>query len=134
MARWADVLRRPSRSEDHLRSRLGVPPRARRSVEAGTPARAAGARGQNLPGDGSRRVGAGRAARMMTTSAASARRIRPVRIATNDVIVRHATNGVVYLRSPLELGPYPVRLTDALDEWAERAPDRIYLAQRTESG
>jgi feruloyl-CoA synthase len=27
-----------------------------------------------------------------------------------------------------------VRLTDALDEWAERTPDRTYLAQRNESG
>ncbi|HEY1303016.1 MAG TPA: feruloyl-CoA synthase [Vicinamibacterales bacterium] len=70
----------------------------------------------------------------MTTSAAGARRIRPVRIATNDVLVSHGTGGVVYLQSPQELGPYPLRLTDALDEWAERAPDRTYLAQRTESG
>ena len=70
----------------------------------------------------------------MSTPAVSDRRIRPVRIWTSDAIVRTDPDGTVHMRSPEELGPYPVRLTDALDEWAERAPDRVYLAQRTESG
>jgi feruloyl-CoA synthase len=65
----------------------------------------------------------------MSTPATS-RRIRPVRIWTSDAIVRTDPDGTVRMRSPQELGAYPVRLTDALDEWAERAPDRIYLAQR----
>src|SRR5689334_14382424 len=70
----------------------------------------------------------------MTTSAASPRRIRPVRIWTNDAVVRYDADGTIHMRSPHTLGGYPVRLTDALDEWAERAPDRVYLAQRTPSG
>jgi len=70
----------------------------------------------------------------MSTSAASSRRIRPVRIWTSDAIVRTDPDGTVHMRSPMELGPYPTRLTDALDEWAERAPDRIYLAQRIDTG
>jgi feruloyl-CoA synthase len=64
----------------------------------------------------------------------TSRRIRPVRIAINDAIVTRTADGTIHMRSPQVLGPYPVRLTDALDEWAERTPDRTYLAQRTESG
>ena len=70
----------------------------------------------------------------MTTTAASGRRIRPVRIATNDSIVHREPDGTIRMTSPLTLGPYSVRLTDALDEWAERTPNRPYLAQRTDSG
>jgi len=70
----------------------------------------------------------------MSASAASSRRIRPVRIWTSDAIVRTDPDGTVHMRSPLELAPYPTRLTDALDEWARRAPDRIYLAQRAVAG
>jgi feruloyl-CoA synthase len=70
----------------------------------------------------------------MTTTTASGQRIRPVRIATNDSIVRREADGTIRMTSPLTLGPYLVRLTDALDEWAERTPDRTYLAQRNDSG
>jgi feruloyl-CoA synthase len=70
----------------------------------------------------------------MTTTAASGRRIRPVRIATNDSIVHREPDGTIRMTSPQTLGPYAVRLTDALDEWADRTPNRTYLAQRTDSG
>jgi feruloyl-CoA synthase len=70
----------------------------------------------------------------MTTDVAGTRRIRPVRIATTDAIVRTGVDGSLHMLSPEKLGPYPVRLTDALDEWAARVPDRIYLAQRDTTG
>src|SRR5262245_51165126 len=59
---------------------------------------------------------------------------RPVRIAANDVRVRRGANGVVYLQSTLNLGAYPERITDRLERWAERTPDRVFLAQRGASG
>ena len=71
---------------------------------------------------------------MSTTDVAGTRRIRPVRIATTDAIVRPGADGVIHMVSPQALGPYPIRLTDALDEWAVRAPERIYLAQRDATG
>ena len=68
----------------------------------------------------------------MHTSAA--RRIRPVRIAHSDAIVRHGDAGVIYMESPRRLGEYARRITDSLDRWAVDAPDRVFLAQRTADG
>jgi feruloyl-CoA synthase len=60
--------------------------------------------------------------------------VRPVNVLDNDTVVRQGPGGVLYLTSPFPLGPYPVRLTDKLDEWAEAAPDRVFLADRQEAG
>ena len=62
------------------------------------------------------------------------RRIRPVRIASLDAIVRTAPDGSVYLRSPTPLGSYPTRIAEPLEYWADRAPDRVFLAQRDQAG
>lgn len=43
-------------------------------------------------------------------------------------------DGTIYVRSKLQLGPYPRRMTDRLDHWAQQAPDRTFLAQRTPQG
>src|SRR3954466_11109684 len=43
-------------------------------------------------------------------------------------------DGTIYARNPLPLGHYPDRLTDRLQHWAERAPDRTFLARRGDSG
>ena len=56
--------------------------------------------------------------------------MRSVRVLDNDAVIRREPDGVTYVTSPFPLGPYPVRLTDKLDEWAEKAPDRIFLADR----
>ena len=56
--------------------------------------------------------------------------MRPVRVANIDSIVRRVPRGAVYLNSSFPLGPYPVRLTERLDDWADAAPDRTFLAQR----
>jgi len=56
--------------------------------------------------------------------------VRPVRVLDNDAEILRAPGGVTYLASRFPLGPYPDRLTDKLDEWAEKAPDRIFLADR----
>jgi feruloyl-CoA synthase len=65
----------------------------------------------------------------MTTPMA-ARRVRPVRIAPVDAVVRRGDGGVVYMQSPHPLGPYDTRITDSLDRWAVEAPGRVFLAQR----
>ena len=68
----------------------------------------------------------------MTT--APTRRIRPVRVASIEVDVRHGADGAIYLKARQRLGPYPTRITDCLDRWAQEAPDRTFLAERDASG
>ena len=61
----------------------------------------------------------------------------PVRAATilpPDTVTVRGAGGVVYARSPHALGPYPATLTERLDLWASRAPDRTFLAERTTRG
>ena len=43
-------------------------------------------------------------------------------------------DGTLLLRSPFDLGPYPDKLTERLEHWAQAAPDRIFLAQRRADG
>jgi feruloyl-CoA synthase len=62
------------------------------------------------------------------------RRVRAVQIAPMHVSVHAEPGGVTYLRSVSELGPYPRRLTDRLEFWAQRAPDRTFLAERGDRG
>jgi feruloyl-CoA synthase len=61
-------------------------------------------------------------------------RIRAVRLARPEVVARPGSGGIVYLRSPHELGPYPRTLTERLDHWATRTPDALFLAQRSAGG
>jgi len=59
---------------------------------------------------------------------------RPVRIASLDANVRSGSDGSVYMRSSIPLGSYPTRITDRLEHWAEREPERIFLGQRDANG
>jgi feruloyl-CoA synthase len=60
--------------------------------------------------------------------------IREIRLAPTDVTVERKPDGTIYVRSTLPLGPYPRRMTDRLDYWAEHTPDRTFIAQRNEQG
>ena len=62
------------------------------------------------------------------------RPVRPVRVASLSAIVDRRPNGVIYVRSPQALGEYPEKVTDRLEYWADRAPGRIFLAQRGPDG
>ena len=62
------------------------------------------------------------------------RPVRRVRVASLSAIFDRRPNGVIYVRSPQRLGPYPERLTDRLEHWAALAPDRLFLAQRNPTG
>lgn len=56
---------------------------------------------------------------------AHTRRILPV-----DAIVEHRPDGTILARSPYRLGPYPTRITERLEGWADAAPTRVFLAIR----
>ncbi len=43
-------------------------------------------------------------------------------------------NGATYVRSPHALRPYPDKITERLDYWAEHAPDRTIFAERAPNG
>jgi feruloyl-CoA synthase len=60
--------------------------------------------------------------------------IRNVRLARQAVVTERRADGCLVLRSPDRLPDYPRRLTERLDHWAERAPDRVFLAQRGPAG
>src|SRR5882762_1036605 len=62
------------------------------------------------------------------------RRLRPVRLGPRDVLVERRAGGVIHLRSPHALGPYPRHLLERLAYWAERAPERTLFAQRDKAG
>jgi feruloyl-CoA synthase len=61
-------------------------------------------------------------------------RFRPVRLGPSDVVVDRRPDGTIRMRSPHALGPYPTKLTERLEYWAARAPDRVLFAQRDERG
>ena len=56
---------------------------------------------------------------------------RGVRLGPTDVRAERRPDGVVVLRSPHALGPYPAKLTERLEHWAARSPDRVLFAQRS---
>jgi feruloyl-CoA synthase len=59
---------------------------------------------------------------------------RPVRLGPRDYLIDRRPDGTIYMRSPHPLGPYPTKLTERLEHWADKAPDRVFLAQRDERG
>ena len=71
---------------------------------------------------------------MRSHAGAAPRPVRPVSIAAADTAVRQGLGGVVYLQSRKALGEFPPRFTERLAHWADRAPERAFLAQRTPSG
>ncbi len=60
--------------------------------------------------------------------------IRDVRLGSSEVILDRKSDGTIYVRSKHALGPYAERMTDRLDHWAAKAPDRTFLAERGPNG
>jgi len=60
--------------------------------------------------------------------------LRPLNVASWSVATEHAPSGAIYVTPNLPLPAYPARLTDRLDDWAARCPERILLAERDPSG
>jgi feruloyl-CoA synthase len=59
---------------------------------------------------------------------------RKVRLGPRDTEIRSLPKGGHQLRSPHPLEPYPQRLTERLLHWADRAPQRTFIAQRRADG
>jgi feruloyl-CoA synthase len=59
---------------------------------------------------------------------------QPVRLGPRDFILDRKNDGTIYIRSPHRLDPYPDKLTERLVHWAQRTPDRLFMADRTEAG
>jgi feruloyl-CoA synthase len=53
-----------------------------------------------------------------------------VKFAPAEVAVERRADGSTLLRSPQKLGPYSRCVTEWLVEWSDRAPDRVFLAER----
>jgi feruloyl-CoA synthase len=62
-----------------------------------------------------------------------ARKTRSIRVA-GPAVVAERRAGSVYLRSTQPLPGYPRKITERLEHWAERAPERVFLAQRSGDG
>jgi feruloyl-CoA synthase len=54
--------------------------------------------------------------------------------ASPDVKVEQRADGTALLRSPTPLGPYARAVGEWLVDWARRAPDRVFLAERAGDG
>lgn len=63
----------------------------------------------------------------------AARPFRDVKLGSREVVVEHRNNAT-YVKLAQPLGPYPDRMTDRLDHWAEHAPERTYIAKRINGG
>jgi feruloyl-CoA synthase len=59
---------------------------------------------------------------------------RPLDVASWRVTIHRRADGCIELRPDATLGPYPAKLTERLDEWAERTPEATFLAQRGADG
>lgn len=57
-------------------------------------------------------------------------KVRDVHFESSPVTFDERPDGTVYVTPTTALPPYPVRLTDRLDYWAENAPERIFIAER----
>lgn len=68
----------------------------------------------------------------MTTAAATP--LRDVRFGPREVTVSRDEHGVIYVRPVHPLGHYPAKLTEKLDYWAQKTPDRVFMGQRDDSG
>jgi feruloyl-CoA synthase len=70
----------------------------------------------------------------MTLAEGGDGRARVPRMLPPDAVVSRDAAGRLHVRSPHPLGPYPRTLTDRLAHWAERTPERTFLAARGPDG
>ena len=56
------------------------------------------------------------------------------RILSPDTVIEHRADGSILARSPRALGPYPTKITERLEHWAQAAPGRVFLAARDHGG
>jgi feruloyl-CoA synthase len=56
--------------------------------------------------------------------------LRPVRLGVPDCTVERRHDGAILIRAREPLASYPARITERLIHWAERAPERVFMADR----
>jgi feruloyl-CoA synthase len=61
-------------------------------------------------------------------------RYRPGAHEGRAVVIRERADGTLLAHNPEALGSYPAHLTERLVHWAQRAPDRPFLARRDTAG
>src|ERR1700724_3054765 len=66
--------------------------------------------------------------------AGNAHPLRAISFGDPAVSIDRRADGTIYLRPKIALGDYPVRLTDRLHHWAQREPNRIFMAERDAGG
>ncbi len=71
---------------------------------------------------------------MATSVESPRRRIRAVNILAAQATIERSPEGSIYVRNPQPLGPYPKKITESLEFWAEHSPQRTFLAQRDAAG
>ena len=57
-----------------------------------------------------------------------------MRLGSQELLATRRADGALILRDQRNLPPYPAKLTDKLEQWAARAPQRILFAQRDAAG
>jgi feruloyl-CoA synthase len=57
-----------------------------------------------------------------------------MKFAPQEVALEKRGDGSMLLRSPQKLAPYARCVTEWVVQWSDRAPDRVFLAERTPSG
>ena len=60
--------------------------------------------------------------------------LRPVPYLHMSANVERRADGVIVLRHPEPLSPYPQRITDRLIHWARETPDGVFIAERAGEG
>lgn len=60
--------------------------------------------------------------------------LRPISFQDPAVTIERRDDGTIYLRPVPLLGEFPLRVTDYLHHWAERTPDRVFMAERAPGG
>jgi len=60
--------------------------------------------------------------------------LRAAHLGAPEVEIERKADGVILMRSPRPLEPYPENLTERLAHWATAAPEHIFLAQRDSAG
>jgi feruloyl-CoA synthase len=60
--------------------------------------------------------------------------VRRIAMRSSRVEVTRRPDGTTVLRSPEPLAPYPDKLTARFVDWADRTPDRVFVAERDAAG
>jgi feruloyl-CoA synthase len=57
-----------------------------------------------------------------------------MRLGSQEIVAERRADGAILLRAKRALAPYPRKLTERLEHWAAKAPDRVLFAQRDAGG